>query len=557
MKRLRGWITARLGRRLAASHLLAILLTMLVIQLALALLVAFVVKGTQPIEGDAGWTARSYALAIGKLMDESQISEIPLILTLVKERALSLPDPDEAGAEVPNYYINTSQDAIDRLTGVSVVDTSGNLLGASGVQIARDQYTSTWDELVQLALSGETNPYKLSRFLSLQDSGLLLGTAAIQRANGEIAGAVIVEMHPSLRLETSPGFLAWLVGFVGILLTTTIIGFPILALASLLAIISGLVVSRLLGRRLKTLEDTAQSMAGGNLSLRVPVNSPDEIGQVGRAFNRMASQLETTLQALAAEKRQVENLLENRRQLVGNISHDLRTPIASLSAHLESLSEDPERLEEYLPILNDETKRVSGLLEDLFELSRVDSGQLILELGTVELDQIIRRVADSFKSLAWEKHRIVLEVSIPDPIPLVRADVQRVEQILGNLITNGLRYTPKGGLVSIEAKKLAGEVVEVRVRDTGIGISEEDLPFIFERFFRGDQARTRNKSKDHLGSASGLGLAIVKGLVEAMGGSVSAESKLSEGTCISFRLPLDPQSLPGRVEDAFTDTGMR
>jgi signal transduction histidine kinase len=540
MNRLHGWITARLERRLAFSHLLAILLTMLGIQIALAVLVAFVVRGTHPIEGDAGWTALSYASMIGKLMDENQSEEIPLILGLVKERALALPAVDEADSGVPHYYINTSQDVIDRLTGVSVLDTAGNILGEDGNQIAREQFKPVWNELVQLALSGEKNPYKLSRFLSLQDAGLLLGTAAIRQANGEIAGVVIIEMHPSLRLETSPGLLASSIGFFGIWLTTTIIGFPILALASLLAIISGLVVSRTLGRRLKTLEDTAQSIARGNLSLRVPVDSPDEIGQVGQAFNHMTEQLETTLQALEAQKHQVENLLENRRELVSNISHDLRTPIASLSAHLESLSDKPERLEEYLPILNNETQRVSDLLKDLFELSSVDSGQLALELEWVELDKIILRVVKSFKTLAWEKYRIVLEVDIGEHLPRVRADIQRVEQVLGNLITNGLRFTPKGGLVSIEAECPTGGFVEVRVRDTGIGISAEDLPFIFERFYRGDRSRSRNESKGYPGSGSGLGLAIVKGLVEAMDGTVSAESKLNEGTCIRFRLPVVP-----------------
>jgi signal transduction histidine kinase len=119
----------------------------------------------------------------------------------------------------------------------------------------------------------------------------------------------------------------------------------------------------------------------------------------------------------------------------------------------------------------------------------------------------------------------------------VLADVQRVEQILANLITNGLRFTQEGGVITIEAETL-DEVVEVRVSDTGIGIPQEELPHIFERFYRGDPARTRPAAQDRLGSGSGLGLAIVKGLVEAMGGSVSAVSSLGEGTCISFKLPL-------------------
>jgi signal transduction histidine kinase len=130
-----------------------------------------------------------------------------------------------------------------------------------------------------------------------------------------------------------------------------------------------------------------------------------------------------------------------------------------------------------------------------------------------------------------------LEVDLPSSLPLVLADVQRVEQLLANLITNGLRFTLEGGVITIAAQALEG-AVEVRVGDTGIGIPPEELPHIFERFYRGDRARTRAAARDRLSSGSGLGLAIVKGLVEAMGGSVSATSSPGEGTCIGFRLPL-------------------
>ena len=242
-------------------------------------------------------------------------------------------------------------------------------------------------------------------------------------------------------------------------------------------------------------------------------------------------------EALEMEKEQVEALLKARRDLVANISHDLRTPVASLSAHLETFAAHPDRLDEYLPILDDETARVSHLIADLFELSRLDARELELDLAPVALDSVFGKVVVSHKGLAWEQRRIVLETRLPARLPLVRADVQRVEQILVNLIANGLRFTPEGGIVTVEAEPLAEEV-EVRVSDTGVGIPPEDLPHIFERFYRGDRSRARSASEDRLSSGSGLGLAIVKGLVEAMGGSVSGASSLGEGTCICFRLPL-------------------
>jgi two-component system sensor histidine kinase BaeS len=327
------------------------------------------------------------------------------------------------------------------------------------------------------------------------------------------------------------------VRFVGYLLGAALGTVPALLLSTLVAAISGIIVSRSLGRRLSPLEQTARKMADGDLTLRIEDTTPDEIGRVGQAFNQMTGQLQDSLQALKAEKGQVEALLHAQRDLVANISHDLRTPIASLAAHLETLSEHPERLDSYLPILSDETDRVSGLIGDLLELSRLDAHELELDPSPVPLCHVIKRVMTTYKGLAWEQRRIVLEACLPDALPPVQADLQRVEQVLVNLVANALRFTPEGGIVTIEAEARP-QAVEVRVRDTGIGIPPKDLPHIFERFYRGDRARTLPRPGDRLGSGSGLGLAIVKGLVEAMGGAVDATSALGEGTCVRFRLPL-------------------
>jgi signal transduction histidine kinase len=327
------------------------------------------------------------------------------------------------------------------------------------------------------------------------------------------------------------------VRFVGYLFGAALGTVPALLLSALVAAISGIIVSRSLGTRLSPLEQTARKMADGDLTLRIEDTSPDEIGRVGRAFNQMAGQLQDSLQALKAEKGRVKALLHARRDLVANISHDLRTPIASLAAHLETLSEHPERLDAYLPILSDETDRVSGLIGDLFELSRLDAHELELDLSPVALCDVIERVVTTYKRLAWEQRRIVLEACLPDALPSVQADVQRIEQVLVNLVANALRFTPEGGIVAIEAEARP-QAIEVRISDTGIGIPPEDMPYIFERSYRGDRARTLPRAGDRLGSGSGLGLAIVKGLVEAMGGTVDATSAPGEGTCVRFLLPL-------------------
>jgi signal transduction histidine kinase len=339
-----------------------------------------------------------------------------------------------------------------------------------------------------------------------------------------------------LPVTGTAGDLAPWVRFVGYAFGAALGTAPALLLSALVAGISGVIVSRSLGRRLSPLEKTARQMADGDLTLRIDDTSPDEIGRVGQAFNQMAGRLRDSLQALEAEKGQVEALLHARRDLVANISHDLRTPIASLAAHLETLSEHPERLDAYLPILSDETDRVSGLIGDLFELSRLDAREIELDLSPVALSDVIEKVVTTYAELAWERRRIVLEARLPEALPPVQADVQRAEQVLVNLIANALRFTPEGGIVTIEVEARPQEV-EVRVSDTGIGIPPEDLPHIFERSYRGDRARTLPRPGDRLGSGSGLGLAIVKGLVEAMGGAVDATSAPGEGTCVRFRLP--------------------
>ncbi len=337
-------------------------------------------------------------------------------------------------------------------------------------------------------------------------------------------------------ISTARDLTPW-VRFVGYLFGATLGTAPALLVSALVAAISGIIVSRSLGRRLSPLEQTARKMADGDLTLRIEDTSRDEIGRVGQAFDQMAGKLQDSLQALENEKAQVEALLNARRDLVANISHDLRTPIASLAAHLETLSEHPERLEAYLPILSDETDRVSGLIGDLFELSRLDAHELELDLSPVALSEVIDKVVTTYQGLAWEQRRIVLEARLPEALPSVQADAQRAEQVLVNLIANGLRFTPEGGIVTIEAEARP-QAVEVRVSDTGIGIPPEDLPHIFERSYRGDRARTLQSPEDRLGSGSGLGLAIVKGLVDAMEGTVDATSTPGEGTCVRFRLPL-------------------
>jgi signal transduction histidine kinase len=551
MKRLWHWITARLWRRLMFGHLIVIVLTMLILQVIVVTLFGVMGTNTTPVEEEAGWWADSLAYTMAQLIEKEQdrdhdmqhvledAMEHVIVVVEMQPEPADNGDPitgPEEGWQNETILVTSKKIQPERLLAVTILNPSGVEIATYGLGRAQQEYPNAWNDLVERALRNDAVPSDLCRLLTMQESGLLLGTAPIVLSDGQVVGVVAIEMYPSIQLDTLPRPIALFLGFVIMMTITSVLGIPILILATFTAIFSSIIVSRSLGKRLRRLENSAQEIADGNLARRITDTSSDEIGQLGHTFNRMAERLSQTLQALEAEKEQVEALMQARRDLVANVSHDLRTPIASLSAHLETLSERPERLNEYMPILNDETARVAALIDDLFELSRMDTREMSLDLRPVALESVIGKVVANYKSLAWEQRRIVLAFEESDELPAVMADVQRVEQILINLIANGLRYTPEGGIVTIEADALQ-DAVEVRVSDTGVGVPPEDLPHIFERFYRGDRSRGRPDPDDGLSSGSGLGLAIVKGLVEAMGGSTGATSTPGEGTCISFRLP--------------------
>jgi signal transduction histidine kinase len=264
----------------------------------------------------------------------------------------------------------------------------------------------------------------------------------------------------------------------------------------------------------------ADSLAEGDLSARVPVQGSGEFRHFAHSFNRMAQSLET------ADRQ--------RRELMADVAHELRTPLTVIQGNLEGLRDGVyEPTVEHLDLLLDETRKLSHLVDDLRILTLAEAGQLPLDLQRLDVPQLLADLRDAFAYQADEAG-IHLALDVRDSLPPLTADPQRLGQVLGNLMTNALRHTPRGGEVCLGAAMTPErDGIHLWVADTGEGISAQDLPRIFDRFWRADPARAREA-----GAGSGLGLAIARSLVEAHGGHIWAESQTGQGTTVSCLLPL-------------------
>jgi signal transduction histidine kinase len=295
--------------------------------------------------------------------------------------------------------------------------------------------------------------------------------------------------------------------------------------------LAGLVFFHLLTRRLKrltaTMEDFTQSDFSQPLdfSFRFNSTSGDEIDRLGATFNRMADRI---LQQLTKLK-QTDRL---RRELVANVSHDLRTPLASLQGYLETLllkegKLSPEEQRNYLEIATRHSERLGKLVSELFELAKLDSQETQPHLEAFSLGELVQDVALKFK-LPSQNKRIRLETDFREDLPFVWADIGLIERVLVNLIENAIRYTPEGGMIALSLKP-SNDKIKVEVKDTGCGIPPKEIPYIFDRFY------SVEKDRSEAGSA-GLGLAIAKRILELHGSSIEVQSHLNAGTTFTFSL---------------------
>ena len=299
----------------------------------------------------------------------------------------------------------------------------------------------------------------------------------------------------------------------------------LLVFAGGMAMALGYFLSSTVTDRMHLLKQAAEGLAKGNLETRVPISGRDEVATLAKTFNQMAKQL----QAADEKQRELERL---RTDLIAWVSHDLQTPLASIRAILEALYdgivEDPETVKRYLNTAQRDVSSLSALIDDLFEMAQLDAGGIPLEKADSSLADLISDTLESFSELA-SRQNIRLEGSVGTDVDPVFMDTQRIGRVFNNLISNALRHTPSEGQIEVRARR-AGSSVEVIVCDSGEGIRPEDIPNIFESFYRGEKSRSRATG------GAGLGLAIARGIVHAHGGEIHVESQPGD-TRFIFTLP--------------------
>ncbi|HID40029.1 MAG TPA: HAMP domain-containing histidine kinase [Calditrichaeota bacterium] len=291
----------------------------------------------------------------------------------------------------------------------------------------------------------------------------------------------------------------------------------------------GLVFFFFVTKRLHRVTRTVRDFERGDYNQRLSVDSDDEVSELAAAFNRMADTIQKNI-------RDLEKNAILRRELIANISHDLRSPLASIQGYIETvlMKDDqlmPEERKSYLVTILKNVTNLNQLVHELFDLSKFDAKQTQPHFEPFSIADLTQDVALKFQPIAEDKG-IHLLTKLPVNLPFVYGDIGMIERVLSNLIDNALRYTKAEGKVTIQLEKKE-DAVCINVSDTGAGIPEEDLPYVFERFYRVEKSRTRNSA-----DGSGLGLAIAKKIIEAHNSTIRVQSKLNGGTVFSFKLKI-------------------
>jgi signal transduction histidine kinase len=354
--------------------------------------------------------------------------------------------------------------------------------------------------------------------IAMIESALLVAVATL--AVG-LALAYALRLLPTVRLQLAGlACLAVLLPLGAVLLSGWVMFhtgedvkiLAVVAASALTAVVAALVLARSIVGSIDRVRDASSELARGDLAVRVPEQGPTEVAELATAFNEMGDNL--------------RRLFDTRRELVAWASHDLRTPLANMQAMLEAMEDGLGDPEEYLPVLREQVQSLSLLVDDLFELARIDAGALTFEMQRLPVAPVVSSSLRSIEAEARSRH-VRLASEVGEEIT-ARFAPDKLERVLLNLLTNALRHTPSDGAVAVRVVPDPDEV-RVAVEDTGVGLDGETRERMFERFWRGDQSRSSR--------GAGLGLAIARGIVEAHGGRIWAEDREGGGARVWFTLP--------------------
>ncbi len=316
----------------------------------------------------------------------------------------------------------------------------------------------------------------------------------------------------------------------------------LLGAVALFAMLLSVLVSAVMARRfttpLRRLTEASRGLAEGDLDRRVPANEvragSSELAELALQFNAMADRLQESVEIIRHDR-------DRSRDFLADVSHELRTPLAALRTFNELLTEgaadDPDARAEFLELSGQQIERLDWLAQNLLELSKLDSGLVLLDLRPDDLRAAVESAVEQAAAAATRRG-VNLSMHLPDTPIRVRHDPQRIGQVVANLVANAIKFTPRGGAVAVDVAATPGGA-RIEVTDSGVGIEPGELPHIFERFYRGSRL---NEAR---GSGSGLGLAIVHSIVDMHGGAIEVESRIGRGTRFTVTLPRDPRLVEG------------
>ncbi|HSG44750.1 MAG TPA: ATP-binding protein [Anaerolineales bacterium] len=290
-------------------------------------------------------------------------------------------------------------------------------------------------------------------------------------------------------------------------------------IGAILALMLGIFLSRTITRPIRELTQATHAVSEGDLTQQVTIQSKDEIGELGKAFNKMSAEL--------------SRLVEARKQMTADIAHELRTPLSLIIGHAEAVHDGVlPPTQENFEIIREEASRLDHLVEDLRTLSLADAGELSINPQLIDPGQLLRDAASRYQVEAKKKN-IELKLDIASHLPTLKLDPARMTQVLTNIVDNALRHTPENGQIILSANP-KNDQIEIVIHDSGLGLPPEDAKRIFERFYRADSSRQRDGSTP---GGSGLGLAIAKSIVQLHSGQLSAESEPNKGLKVIISLP--------------------